>query len=113
MKIQYDYVQSILGGEIRINCVTKEKQKLIRDIDAKKTSLFRLNSWKLAYPENNEHQLALRLEKLRDLGFYFAGSTGGWPPAAIFDYLREKELAHGKIIEIMWRSPNQVVTWER
>lgn len=112
MKIQNNYVQSIFGGEIKINCPCKEKQKIIRGFGAKK-KLFNSSVWILKYSENNEEQLAKILEQLRDFGFYFLGSVGGWPPSAIFDYLREKKLAHGKIIEIMWRSPYEAVIFDR
>lgn len=112
MKNQYNYVKSIINGEIKIHCICKTKQNNIKSIGAKK-KLFRSALWTLKYTKNDEVQLAKILEQLRDFGFYFAGAAGGWPPSAIFDYLREKKLTHGKIFEIMWKSPCKAIILTR
>ena len=112
MKIPHDYVVSIQYGEIIINCVTKDKKKLLKQIGAK-NKIFNRLTWRLSYNKNDERELANKLEKLRDFGFCFAGAVGGWPPSGVFDYLRDKGYANGKIIEIMWRAPNKEVKYER
>lgn len=112
MIISHDYIRSIFGGVIAIHCVHEEKKTLLKKIGATK-KFFDKNIWNLKYDESNEKELAKKLETLRDIGFYFAGSAGGWPPAAIFEYLRDKGYVSGKIIEIIWRAPNQESIFER
>ena len=112
MKIFHDYIKSILAGEIIINCASKNKEKFLKEIGAK-NGIFGGQIWCLKYQEKDELELATKLEKLRDVGFCFAGSAVGWPPAAIFAYLREKGYISGKIIEIMWSAPNKEIKRER
>ncbi len=111
MKVSYDYIVAILASDIVINCVSKSKGKLLKEIGARR-KLFVRSKWYLDYEVDNKKQLALKLEQLRDWGFCFAGAAGGWPPSAVFDLLRAEGYVSGKIIEIMWRNPEEVLKSE-
>lgn len=112
MNAQYNYIAAVLSDEIVIYCATSDKKKLLKTLGAK-SKIFNHQTWYLKYKKNDENDLGCMLTKLRDFGFCFAGSAGGWPPAAIFEHLREKRLVTGKIIEILWRAPNKAITIER
>jgi hypothetical protein len=60
----------------------------------------------------DEATLSKLLAQLRDLDVLFGGGSG-WPPAEIFDDLRERGLVQGKFIEITWRGPSQWITRTR
>jgi hypothetical protein len=47
------------------------------------------------------------------LGFLFDGQPYGWPPAEIFDRVREKGLLREKFKEISWRGPGDWFLVER
>lgn len=111
MKVHYDYVVSILDDSIVINCVNNNKELYLKKLGACR-GFFKRDRWILKYCPVNRSGLAIKLEKLRDAGFYFAGAAGGWPPAAVFDLLREQGYVDGKIIEIVWRAPGEVITRE-
>lgn len=78
-----------------------------------KSKIFDAEIWRLNYENKDNSDLSKKLEELRDLDFCFAGAAGGWPPAAVFEYFREKGLVHGKIIEIMWSAPGKEIKRER
>lgn len=61
---------------------------------------------------DNKVELGIKMGKLKDAGFYFAGGARGWPPSAIFSLLREEGYVSGKIIEIMWQAPDKVIKRE-
>ncbi len=111
MKILHDYVTAILDNEIVVNCASKDREKLLKEIGARRR-LFERNKWYIKYQTGNKSELASMLEKLRDAGFCFAGAAGGWPPAAVFDFLREQGYTTGKITEIMWGGQAKVVKRE-
>jgi hypothetical protein len=46
------------------------------------------------------------LTQFRDMGLPFGGETHGWPPAAVFEDLREKGLVSGQYVEIIFGGPS-------
>ena len=111
MKIPHDYVAAILNKDIVINCASKDKEKSLKKIGARR-KLFERNKWHLKCQTDNKLELAALLKRLRDLGFCFAGAPGGWPPASVFGLLREQGYVNGQITEIMWRGQGKVVKRE-
>ena len=67
--------------------------------------------WKLHY--SSEEELARYLSNLRDDGFAIAGALAGWPPAAVFEQLRDKGKVAGKFTEIIWSQPGKEITSEK
>lgn len=61
----------------------------------------------------SEIDLAEKLEALNKLGFLFVDEPAGWPPAAVFEYLREKKLIEGKYKAVTWRGPGDWYVIER
>lgn len=49
---------------------------------------------------SSRENLGQILETLRDAGYAFVGGPGGWPPAAVFEELREKGLVKGPFVEL-------------
>jgi len=50
-------------------------------------------------------QLGASLERLRDAGVLFLETLAGWPPAAVFEDLREKGRVHGPFDAISFSGP--------
>jgi len=68
---------------------------------------------KLTFTYKSNDQLAEILAGLRDLSFCFVGGGSGWPPAAVFENLREKGLVVGKFLEVVWASENNPIISEK
>lgn len=94
-----DFVSLVLNGTIRIEAVTT----LLAD------ELLRLGGqrfteggevWSLPY--DGEGELAGLLDHLNRLGVLFEGQPAGWPPSAIFEDLRDKNLLSGSFREVTW-----------
>ncbi|MDO8698010.1 MAG: hypothetical protein Q7J74_12955 [Pseudomonas sp.] len=49
-----------------------------------------------------EQELATIISTLQELEIPFSNQVAGWPPAAVFDYLKEKGMASGNIKRISW-----------
>ena len=62
---------------------------------------------------STEKELAIIFSKLRDIGFTFSGGEAGWPPAAIFEELRDRGLLQGKFVEIMWMGKGKIISNEK
>lgn len=45
----------------------------------------------------------------RTAKFFFADELTGWPPAAVFQQLREESLVSGVVLTVSWRSQNAPV----
>ena len=100
-----DFVSLILNGTIRIEAVTA----------ALADELLRLGGrrfieggevWSLPY--ESEEALARLLDHLNRRGVLFEGQPAGWPPSAIFEDLRDKNLLSGSFREVTWTGPG---TW--
>jgi hypothetical protein len=60
----------------------------------------------------SDDELAAIFELLRHRGYAFAGGEHGWPPAAVFELLREKRLIEGAFTEVTWKGPGDWVVRE-
>lgn len=104
------YVESISDSEITVVCGDKTAEKQVQSIGGKQTFL-PPRKWKVHY--TSEDQLASLLATLRDVQVAMAGSLSGWPPAAVFEQLRDKGKIAGGFTEIMWSKPDKEVFFER
>ena len=93
----------ILGDEIRIKNVSDSGEEVVRSLGGVKRIEGKAQYWLLR--SSGDPELATLLSKLRDHGFVFAGGASGWPPAAVFEDLREKGLIRGSFQEVLWSGP--------
>jgi hypothetical protein len=101
------YVKWIQGNKITLFCENKELLFFLKKIGARKR-LFHKNVWVISYKD--EKALIKNLQILNDHNFMFAGGVHEWNPLDIFILMREKKLVSGKVTEIVWKGPNQILT---
>lgn len=63
-------------------------------------------------PFTSKSELATTLTALQGAGFLFADEPAGWPPAAVFQQLRDESLVSGSIRTVSWTGPEQPVFGE-
>ncbi|MDK2123013.1 hypothetical protein [Parachitinimonas caeni] len=99
-----DYIESILSKEICIRCTSILVRKQLLGLHAA-----RERGGDVYVPFESKEHLAFILRKLQTLGLLFADAPAGWPPAAVFEHLRDEGLLQGRIKTVTWRQPNQPV----
>jgi len=104
------FVESISDSEIHVVCRSESAVQQVKSLGGRRT-LLSSEKWKLRY--DSEAVLAAHLSVLRDAEIAMAGALGGWPPAAVFEQLREQGKLSGKFVEIMWKRPGEAVTAEK
>ena len=57
----------------------------------------------------SQSELAAVLTSLQRADFPFADEPAGWPPAAVFQQLRDESLVSGEIRTISWTAPGMPV----
>jgi hypothetical protein len=102
---------TLILKNIRLENVSTNNIDRIKGIGAYEGKVSDKTVWILDYVD--EHELAKKLHELNILGFLFVGEPAGWPPAAIFDHLREKKLLDDNFKEVTWRGPGDWVVIER
>ena len=110
-KVPENYVSLISKDLIYLENVSENVVKSLNAINAEMGELEARTIWKITFLSKIE--LAEKLKKLNELGFLFAGSPHGWPPAEIFSDLREKKMLTGNFKEIKWRGPGDWFVVER
>ncbi|MEA9588935.1 hypothetical protein VC279_04010 [Xanthomonas sp. WHRI 10064A] len=55
------------------------------------------------------HQQATKLSVLQSLRLPFADAHVGWPPAAVFEQLREQGLVHSCVVTAIWTASDMAV----
>jgi len=63
-------------------------------------------------PFASKAELAAVLTALQRAGFLFAEQPGGWPPAAVFQQLRDEKLVNGVVRTVSWAGPGEPVFGE-
>jgi hypothetical protein len=101
-----DFVASIERDRLVIICSSAASKKLLRSLGAKFT-LFGRGRCELPYKSKDE--LPRMLASLRDGGFAMQGGLSGWPPASVFEELRNAGNINGEFFEIVWRNPNEPI----
>jgi hypothetical protein len=105
-----DFVYDSDSDTVYVVCKSRAlRRRLKRDLAARRRWL-EWRTWAIRY--SGEEELAAVLTALRDTGVPFLDTPGGWPPAGIFRYLREKGLVTGKVTAVSWRGPGQPFTFE-
>ena len=101
----HNYVSLVLEDAIRVNHVTPEVALQLEAIGAQKETICDETVWVIRV--SNEQKIGKIMGQLRDMGVLFAGGPAGWPPAEVFDELREKGLVKGEFKEIVWLGPDR------
>lgn len=60
-------------------------------------------------PFSSKTELAATLTAFQKAGFYFGNEPAGWPPAAVFQQLRDVGLVSGPINSVSWKYPNEPI----
>ena len=97
-----DHVESVLADLVVVQCAEPAHEPTLRALGASLAGFTR-GCWQIPAP--SPAHLAHVLTALRELGLPFADAPHGWPPAAVFEHLREQGLVSGRIRRISWRRP--------
>ena len=98
-------VSLISTDTIRIENVSDNLLDSLKNLGAKESTTNNEAVWIIHFGDDND--LAEKLQLLNQLGVLFAGEPSGWPPAAIFEDLRERKLVDGSFNEISWTGPGK------
>jgi len=101
-----NYVSLIQDGQVRVKRVTPDIAHELEALGGREKRLDHQTVWVLDAADNSS--LGTLLGTLRDLGVSFVGGPAGWPPAEIFDDLREKGFVKGEFQEIIWGGVDQL-----
>lgn len=102
-----NYVSLIQDGQVRVKGVTPDIAHELKALGGREKRLDRQTVWVLDAADNS--RLGALLGTLRDLRVSFVGGPAGWPPAEVFDDLREKGFVKGEFQEIIWIGSDQWV----
>ena len=101
-----------ISKNIRLENVATNNINAIKKFGAHEDKILGKMVWIIAYAD--ERDLADKLHELSKLDFLFIGEDpAGWPPALVFNKLREKKLVTGNFKEINWRGPGDWFIIER
>lgn len=101
------YVKLIQSDKITISCEDEVRKALLKILNAR-SKIFSSNIWIIKC--KNEKVFVNTLQKLNDEGFMFAGGPHGWNPVDTYILMRRKKLVTGKVMEIIWKGTNQIIT---
>ena len=110
MSKQSNFVESVSDSKLVVQCASRDRCHDLRNLGGKRKTLNR-RIWVFDFA--SEEELAGLLNNLRDLGFAMAGGSSGWPPAAVFESLREKGKTTGQFQEMLWKAPDEASIIER
>jgi hypothetical protein len=100
-----NYVSAIINGQIRIKRAAPELIPLLRSMGGSEQQIAQESVWVLN--AISDQMVAILLSQLRDLGVLFADQPSGWPPAAVFEELRDKGYIQGEFQAVTWQRPGQ------
>jgi hypothetical protein len=106
-----NFVSNILNHKIYLENMEDQSITAVKKIGAFQDKIAGRPVWLINYAGDDE--LAKKLHELNEIGFLFVGEPAGWPPAAIFDHLREKKLLNDNFKEVTWHRPGNWVIRER
>ena len=106
-KSQISYVTEISNVKIKLIVVDKSLVQSLKDIGARKLIL---DANAMEFKLNSEESKIRALKNLMKEEIYFVGGSSGWPPSEILKELRDKNVVEGKIKEVVWRGPDEMVT---
>ncbi len=106
-----NYVSVVLDDRVRVEGVTLEVARELERLGAKAKMVRNGAVWELEFRDFEE--LGALLGQLRDLGILFSDAPDGWPPAAVFEDLRDQRLVTGSFNAVIWSGPLQWSVYER
>jgi hypothetical protein len=98
-------VSNVQDGEVRIENAAPEIAGELQAIGGMEKLLGDRTVWVIH--TTDDEGLGRTLGRLRDIGFLFVDQPGGWPPAAVFDELRDRGLVRGSFDSVNWINPAQ------
>jgi hypothetical protein len=101
----------ILKDKICLDSISSRLLDATMKLGAYKRQIGGKSRWVIDFADNKE--LARKLQQLNQLGFLFVGEPAGWPPAEVFDRIREKEDIREKFMEVRWKGPGDWFVVER
>ncbi|WOB48245.1 hypothetical protein NYR97_13290 [Xanthomonas hydrangeae] len=96
-----NHVSAVLDQHVHVICQVAMRQKLL----ARGTSIQDGMSLSFKTPQELSEILSL----LQSLQIPFADAPAGWPPAAVFAWLRDQGLVQGAITTVAWVAPDMPV----
>lgn len=102
---------ALILESIYLKNVSTEAIDILKEMGATEDVSTGENYWKMDF--ENDDVLLEKLIQLNKLGFLFVGEAAGWPPAEVFDYMKERKSVSGKFKEIRWRGPGNWFIIER
>ena len=100
-----NYVSAVLSNSVKIATaepLSPELQALGSHVDGEAAHL----------PFASRAELAAALTALQRAGFLFVDEPAGWPPAAVFQQLRDEALVTGAVRTVSWAGPGKPVFGE-
>jgi hypothetical protein len=104
-------VSLISTDTIRIEDVSNNLLDSLKNLGAIESAIYNEAVWIIHFSDDND--LAEKLQLLNRLGVLFVGEPSGWPPAAIFEDLRERKLVDGNFKEISWTGSGKWLVREK
>ena len=98
-----DYVEVVLKDNVRIVCETSSLRDQLVSFGAEGATTT------LVLSTPSKELLASTMQKLQSLGFYFADQPTGWPPAAVFQQLRDEGMVSGVVNNVSWAGPGKQI----
>jgi hypothetical protein len=96
-------VESVLAKDVIVRASGSAQVRTIRALRGKRT-FFAFSRYSIPYASDEE--LGAILEALRDAELPLADAPDGWPPAAVFQDLRDRGITHGSFVAITWSGPD-------
>ena len=107
----HNHVSSIQDNQIVIRQVTPAIASVLAAYEGHKSGSEDEEAWTVSVAD--EQTLIKLLSDLQEAGVLFVGGPAGWPPAEVFDDLREQGVLHGAFQEVVWRGPDRWSVRER
>ena len=99
-----DFVSFIHVSHVSVHAETPALREHILNIGG-----FLSQESEIAVNYSCEQELANIISMLQKLEISFSDQLAGWPPAAVFDYLKDKGMVSGSIKRISWLNPKEYV----
>ena len=100
-----NFVSAVLSASVKV-AVADASAPVLQALGA------RVNGGVADLPFTSKSELAVTLTALQHAGLLFADEPAGWPPAAVFQQLRDESLVSGTIRTVSWAGPDQPVFGE-
>lgn len=106
-----NFISLIQDKAVRIENVTPDIAQKLITMGAKEQRIAGEDVWIISIDEFDFKALSSILDQLRNMGLLFSAGKI-WPPADIFEELRDRGFLHGKFKKVGWHGPGQWEIWE-